>query len=282
MNQAASVRSRLLNLAKSQNQEHGMLLIRYVVERFLYRLGRSEHRGQFILKGAMLLLALNPGFRRITKDLDLLGFGDPNEHHLLECIKTCCEIPVEDDGVIFDTQTITAQPIREELEYGGLRVVFKAQIGNAVLPIQIDIGFGDAITPQPEDLSLPTLLGHPAPNLRVYPILTVIAEKIHAITTLGMANTRLKDYYDLYSITKVFTINPTALQTALQRTFANRNTAMFTTLPLGLTDEFTLSPIKISQWQAFLRRNKINPTELNLSQVVAEIVPWLAFISEES
>ena len=281
MNQAASVRAKLLNLAKSQNHEHGTLLMRYALERFLYRLGCSKHREQFVLKGAMLLLARNPNFRRVTKDLDLLGFGDPAEDHILECIRTCCETPVEDDGVTFDITTMTCQPIREELEYGGLRVLLKASIGSAVLPLQIDIGFGDAITPQPEDLSLPTLLGHAAPNLKAYPILTVIAEKIHAITTLGMANTRLKDYYDLYSIAKAFTINPTDLQTALQRTFANRNTIMFTTLPLGLTEEFALSNVKITQWQAFLRRNKINPNELTLTQVVAEITPWLVLVTDE-
>jgi hypothetical protein len=149
-----------------------------------------------------------------------------------------------------------------------------------VLPMQIDIGFGDAVTPQPEDLLLPTLLGHPAPNLRAYPILTVVAEKIHAISTLGMANTRLKDYYDLYSIAQTHTINPSALETALRCTFVNRATPMFTGLPIGLTEEFTLSTVKIAQWQAFLRRNKISPNELSLTQVIVDITPWLAFLEE--
>ena len=145
----ASVRTRLVNLAHERGEETGMLFTRYALERFLYRLGASKHRNSFVLKGAMLLRALDPSFRRATKDLDLLGFGSTDAERIAICFRECCALDVEDDGLDFDTSALTCTPIREELEYGGLRISFVARLGNAVLRIQIDVGFGDAITPAP-------------------------------------------------------------------------------------------------------------------------------------
>ena len=141
-------------------------------------------------------------------DLDLLGFGPSDPEHLAACFCGCAAFPVEDDGLDFDTSALTCTPIREELEYGGQRVTFIARLGKAVLPIQIEVGFGDAITPGPEDLLFPTLLKQAQPNIRAYPVVTSIAEKRHAMVKLGMPNTRMKDYYDLYGISQTFTINP--------------------------------------------------------------------------
>ncbi len=247
-NMAVSVRMRLVKIAHERSEESGMLFTRYALERFLYRLGQFGQRSNFVLKGAMLLHALDPGFRRATKDLNLLGFGSSDPDHLAACFHECATFPVEDDGLDFDTSQLTCVPIREEFEYGGQRVSFTARLGKAVLPIQIDVGFGDAITPRPEDLLYPTLLKQAQPNIRAYPVVTSVAEKLHAMVKLGMANTRMKDYYDLYIISQTFTINPLELRTALERTFERRGTPMPMGLPLGLSAEFVLNPLKISQW----------------------------------
>ena len=195
---AASVRARLVTLAHERGEEAGMIMTRYALERFLYRLGQSDHRPNFVLKGALLLRALDPAFRRATKDLDLLGFGPSDAAHVSACIQDCCALQVEDDGLEFDTSALTCTPIREDLEYGGLRVAFAARLGSAWLRMQVDVGFGDAVTPMPQDLLYPTLLDQPPPNVRAYPVITAVAEKLHAVTVLGMSNTRMNDYYDLY------------------------------------------------------------------------------------
>jgi predicted nucleotidyltransferase component of viral defense system len=224
VNHAASVRDKLVSLAKKSGQEAGILFLRYALKRFLHRLGASEYRARFVLKGAMRLLALGSEFRRTTKDLDLLGFG--NQGQLLECIHRCCTLTVPEDGVVFDASTIKLGPIRQDLEYGGWRVNLIARLGSAVLPLQIDVGYGDAVTPPPEDILYPSLLEYPAPQIRAYPVETIIAEKLHAICVLGMGNTRLKDYYDLYWIAQTFSPDKNTLHTALERTFASRQTPM--------------------------------------------------------
>jgi predicted nucleotidyltransferase component of viral defense system len=271
----ASVRTRLVALAHERGEEAGLVFTRYALERFLYRLGRSVHRDSFVLKGAMLLRALDNGFRRSTKDLDLLGFGASDAERVTTCIRACCALEVEDDGLDFDTTALVCAPIREELEYGGVRATFVARLGSAALRMQIDVGFGDAVTPAPEDLLYPTLLAQPQPNVRAYPVVTVVAEKLHAITVLGMANTRLKDYYDLYCIAQTFALQPDELRVALERTFERRATPLPTELPLGLSEAFALNPTKVAQWQGFLKRNGIDSSELSLERVVAQIRPWM-------
>lgn len=199
-NIASSVRARLVTLAHERGEEAGMLFTRYALERFLYRLGQSAHRNDFVLKGAMLLGALDPTFRRATKDLDLLGLKSSDAERVAACFRDCCALEVEDDGLDFDASALSCTPIREQLEDGGLRVSFSARLGSAKLRIQVDVGFGDAVTPAPQDLLYPTLLNQPQPNVRAYPVVTAVAEKLHAITVLGMGNTRMKDYFDLYCI----------------------------------------------------------------------------------
>ncbi len=252
-----------------------MVFTRYALERFLYRLGESKHRNDFVLKGAMLLRALDPTFRRATKDLDLLGFGASDGERVSACFRECCALQVEYDGLDFDASALTCTPIREELEYGGLRVSFAARLGSARLRIQVDVGFGDAVTPAPQDLLYPTLLHQPQPNVRAYPVVTVVAEKLHAITVLGMGNTRMKDYYDLYCIAQTFALTPDELNAALERTFRSRNTPLAAALPLGLSLEFARNPEKIAQWRGFLKRNGIVAPELTLETVIERIRPWL-------
>ena len=184
-NIASSVRARLVALAHERGKEAGMLFTRYALERFLYRLGESSHRNDFVLKGAMLLRALDPTFRRATKDLDLLGFGSSDMERVADCFRDCCALEVEDDGLDSDVSALSCTPIRERLEDGGLRVSFSAQLSSARLRIQVDVGFGDAVTPAPQDLRYPTLLNQPQPNVRAYPVVTAVAEKLHAIHRTG-------------------------------------------------------------------------------------------------
>jgi predicted nucleotidyltransferase component of viral defense system len=191
----ASVRARLLNSAKQQNQQFQLLLTRFVLERLLYRLSLTTHRDRFVLKGAMLVTTWFANPHRPTRDIDFLGFGDPDPKMMLAFRKKYVPLKV-DDGVELDTASLRVDQIREELEYGGLRIKTIATVGGARVSVVIDIGFGDAIE-RIEDVELLGLLDLPAPRLRAYARETVIAEKFQAIVMLGRANSRMKDYYDI-------------------------------------------------------------------------------------
>lgn len=200
-NIGASVRARLLNLARQRKQPFDVLLTRYVLERLLYRLSTTAHRDRFVLKGAMLLTTWFDDPARPTRDLDLLGFGDPDADAMLGIFREICAVPA-DDGVTFDIAALAIDRIREELAYGGLRIKTVATIDRARIPVVVDIGFGDAVEPGLDELDLPVLLDLPAPRLRVYARETVIAEKFQAIVMLGHANSRMKDYYDIWLLSR--------------------------------------------------------------------------------
>jgi predicted nucleotidyltransferase component of viral defense system len=251
-NVGASVRQRLLNLAKTRGQPLELLLTRYALERLLHRLSLSPHRERFVLKGALLLTTWFDEPHRATRDLDLLGFGDPSEDALLSVFRDVMTITA-DDGVSFDTAKLKIQPIREDLEYGGSRLSTIAALSGARISIVIDVGFGDAIEPGAEDIDLPVLLDMPSPHLRAYPLETVIAEKLHAMVALGMANSRMKDYYDVWMLTRTFALDPGRLQRAIDATFARRSTPLLSSVPEGLSDAFAANAGKQAQWQAFAR-----------------------------
>lgn len=196
-NLAASVRQRLLNIAKRNGEAFDLVLTRYALERLLYRLGNSRYHNQFLLKGAMLFAVWGGAPHRPTRDLDLLGFG-PNDLPQVQAVfQNICQVPVEPDGLKFLPDTVRVSEIREDQEYQGVRLPFDAKLENAIIPIQVDIGYGDAVTPAPQEISYPTLLEFPAPQLRAYPIYTVVAEKFQALVLLGIANSRMKDFYDI-------------------------------------------------------------------------------------
>jgi predicted nucleotidyltransferase component of viral defense system len=242
-NIGASVRARLLDRARAERSDFQILLTRYALERLLYRLSVSEHRDRFILKGAMLFVTWVADPFRPTRDLDLLGHGDNDVE------------AIADNGVIFDGAALQAALIREEVEYGGVRVRTMATIDGARVPIQVDVGFGDAVTPEPVEIDYPTLLDAPAPHLRAYPVETVVAEKFEALVTLGMANSRLKDFYDLWLIAQTFELRQSTLVDAVRRTFERRRTALVADTPIGLTDEFAAT--WNAQWRAFLGRERM-------------------------
>ena len=249
-NIGASVRQRLLNLAHARGQPMELLLTRYALERLLHRLSLSPHRERFVLKGAMLLATWFDEPHRATRDVDLLGFGDAAEDALLATIREIMAVEV-DDGVIFDLKGLRIEAIREEVEYGGSRLRTTATLAGARIPITVDIGFGDAVEPGVEDIDLPVLLDMPSPHLRAYPLETVIAEKFHATVALGRANSRMKDYYDVWMLTRAFEIERERLQRAIAATFDRRNTVIPPEVPDGLSDAFATDPVKQRQWDAF-------------------------------
>lgn len=260
-NIAASVRARLLNLARQTGQPFDVLLTRFVHERLLYRLSRSLHVDRFVLKGAMLLTTWLPGTARGTRDLDLLGFGDSGEQHIVGIFREILSIPAA-DGVEFDAAGLRASPIREELEYGGLRLRGAASLAGARIAVVVDIGFGDSIEPGLESIDYPALLDLPAPKLRAYAPETVIAEKFQAMVALGRANSRMKDFYDVWILTKTFDFAQDRLSRAIAATFARRQTAIPADLPDALTTAFAEDPLKQRQWTAFAADLENAPRQL--------------------
>ncbi|MCL6620241.1 nucleotidyl transferase AbiEii/AbiGii toxin family protein [Thermomonas hydrothermalis] len=269
-----SIRQRLLNHAKATGEEFQRTLDRYAVERLLYRLSISRHRDDFLLKGAMLFRHWFEQEHRPTRDADFLGFGAPDPARIEAIISELCELEL-DDGLAFDLASLRVSEIRETAHYHGLRVNLRARLGTAECLIQWDIGFGDAVTPGPEDAKLPTLLDDlPAPWLRIYPRETVFAEKLEVIVMLGMTNSRMKDYFDLFSLVREGQLDPTLLRDAVSATFARRNTPMPDSLPVGLTQAFASDNTKQKQWRAFLERARLKAP--GLEEVVAELAGVVA------
>ncbi|MCK6405817.1 MAG: nucleotidyl transferase AbiEii/AbiGii toxin family protein [Rhodocyclaceae bacterium] len=254
---AASVRARLLNLAKAQGVEFNQVLIRFALERILYRLSQSEHADRFLLKGALLFTLWYDMPHRPTRDADLLGFGPCDLDSIAQTFRDIADIDV-DDGMVFDPASVTAEEIRKEAGYAGARVLISGEIAKARCKTQIDIGFGDTVTPGPIDAVYPVLInGLPAPRLRTYSVYTVVAEKLHAIALLGMANSRLKDYLDLSVLLYRETLDADTLASAIAATFIRRGMAVPTSLPVGLTDEFSGDATRQALWHAFLKKNEL-------------------------
>ncbi len=268
-NRIASIRQRLLDRARTCGEDFQLVLDRYAVERLLYRLSISPHREQFLLKGALLFALWFDQPHRPTRDADLLGFGPPDPERLAALVAELCAIEA-DDGLRFDVGSMAVEPIREEAAYEGLRIRLLAFLGDARCHVQWDVGFGDAVTPAPADVDYPVLLeGMPAPRLRVYSRETVFAEKLEAIATLGIANSRMKDYFDLAALIREGAMDHAVLADAIRATFERRGTEFPDGLPFGLTEEFSGDAQKQEQWNAFLRRNRLASTDL--ATIVAEI-----------
>ena len=269
--ESASVKQRLLNLAKARGEEFNMLLVRYVLERLLFRLERSAFGSQFVVKGAMMFYVWSDAPHRPTRDLDLLSAGPPDLDRLAEVFRAVCATQVDDDGVAFAPATVKALRIRAEEEYKGVRITFTASLGRARVPVQVDVGFGDATVPLPELTTFPVLLGHAAPHLRAYRRETAIAEKFHAMVDLGMANSRMKDFFDLHYLANRFAFDGQLLGTAIRATFSRRSTPVPTSAPVALTAEFFADAGKLAQWKGFLNRSRLAGAELTLLAVATQV-----------
>jgi predicted nucleotidyltransferase component of viral defense system len=273
-NIAASVRQRLADLSERKGVDFQQVLSSYAIERFLYRLSISKHAKDFVLKGATLF-TLWEGFpHRQTRDVDLLGFGDKSVETLVEVFKTILVSPAPDDGLTF-SQAVTAEPIRAVQEYGGTRVTVIANLGNARITVGVDVGFGDKITPPPQEVEFPTLLDFPKPVIRAYPVETVVAEKLQALVMLGIANSRMKDFFDLWHIAKHTAFEGEKLAAAIGATFERRKTPIPEQTPIGLSAEFAGNPAKQTQWRAFCRKALGGEESDTLEEVVQFLSTFL-------
>ncbi len=271
-----SVQARLLNYSRKHEVNHNHTLTRYGIERLMYRLARSPHADQFVLKGAMLFVLWLEDLHRPTQDLDLLGFGDLSAPKLRSIFEDVCEIPVEDDGIKFSKDGIKIEEIREAEVYQGLRVKIPGRLGNTKLNVSVDIGFGDAIVPDPEKSDYPVLLDLPHPEIKAYPRETVVAEKVDAIILLGLRNSRMKDYYDLWIMARHFEFDGAILTDAIKATLERRGRRLQTDQLPGLDNSFAQTPSKQTQWKAFLRRIALDQSNLELSAVVSAIHTFLS------
>ena len=261
-NLAASVRARLKQHADASKQDFNLTLTHYGPERLLYRLSVSTHASNFLLKGALLFTLWYDMAHRPTRDADLLGFGPDDVETAVNTFRQICQTPVT-DAIVFDPASVKGSIIRKEAGYGGVRIDLQATLDGARIALQVDIGFGDAVTPAPQTITYPVLLDEfPAPQLRAYPKCTVISEKFHAVCLLGLANTRMKDYFDLWVLLNDTTIDRLDVRRAIQATLERRKLIQPHRLPIGLTDTFSQDAIKQTQWKAFLKKNRLDHIEL--------------------
>ena len=275
-NLAASVRQRLLNLARERRDEFQLVLMRYGIERLLYRLSQSPHADAFVLKGAVLFQMWTGQPHRSTLDVDFLATGKENAVAPYESIiRTVCGQGVEPDGLVFNPATVQGEAIREEQRYHGVRIHVTAMLGTARVPVQIDIGFGDAITPAADRVQYPSLIGMPTAALAAYPRETVVAEKYEAMVSLGIANSRMKDFYDVLVLARHFEFHGPTLARAIQATFARRGTPVPTDKPLALTPAFTADASKQAQWSAFVRRGRLTLAVPAFADVIADLDGFL-------
>ncbi len=271
---AASVRDRLLKKARETNRPFQELLQYYAMERFLYRLSQSPHADRFILKGALMLVVWKASRFRSTLDIDLLGETNNDVDSIVGKIKEICIQGVEPDGIEFDISDINGERIKEDADYEGVRVKFKGFLNRARITMQIDVGFGDVIIPAASPVDYPIILDFPKPALKGYSMESLIAEKFEAMVKLGILNSRMKDFYDIYSLCYQFNFDGEKLTKAIHETFNNRGTGI-TDNPVAFSDEFINDPSKNAQWRAFIKRNRITNAPGELKEVVKLIAKFL-------
>ena len=266
---AASVRDRLKALAVKQGENFDLVLVRYGIERLLYRLSKSPLKAKFILKGAMLFRVWDGRLHRETRDLDLASFGDSSVETAVKSFQAVCAVPVPDDGLVF--MDVRGEPLQAQEDYGGVRLTVLAKLTAARITIQVDVGFGNRITPPAKEIEFPTLLDFPAPKLRAYPVETVISEKLQALVDLGLRNSRFKDYFDLWHLGRTVRFEGPVLVAAIRATFDQRQTAFPETDPVGLTAKFVDDVQRQTMWRAFLR--KVDPQSRDVA--LADTVDFL-------
>lgn len=280
-NVAASIHQRLLNKARESGRPFNEVVQYYALERWLYRLAQSAYRDQFVLKGALMLLVWKLPVSRPTRDIDLLGRVGNSLDSVREIMAAICQISVPEDGMSFDVGTVVTERIAENADYEGVRAKFEGRLGNTRLPIQIDIGFSDIVTPAPISIEYPVILDHPSPELRAYNRETVIAEKFEAMVKLGELNSRMKDFFDIWTLARTGEFDGGELQLAVEQTFHRRGTPL-TADPVCFSDDFAMSVAKATQWRAFLRRNRFGDVPDSFLEIAALVARFLRPIAASS
>jgi predicted nucleotidyltransferase component of viral defense system len=279
-NLPASVKARLANLAREQREDFQELLSRYGRERLLYRLSVSEFQERFILKGALLFAYWTGAPHRPTRDLDLLGYGDPDIAVLENVFRDLCAVEVQPDGLVFQPDSVKGERIKDEEKYEGVRLHMTALLEKSRIPLQIDVGFGDRVVPEPEEIDFPTLLDFPTPHLRSYTRESMVAEKFEAMVKLGMLNTRMKDFFDVWTISREFAFDGPTLSRAVKATLETRGTTVPNEPPLALSPEFYDDREKNAQWKAFLNKAKLNAERKLLPEIAEALRVFLVPVSE--
>lgn len=278
-NVSASVRARLQNRAKDEGRPFQEFLQYYGLERFLFRLSRSPHGGKFVLKGALMLRVWDAASSRPTRDIDFLGFTNNDIDEVEAIIVDACNGDCADDGIVFDSKSVKGERIKEDADYEGIRVKFVGYLEKARIPMQIDIAFGDVMHPNATLADYPTLLDGPGLTLQVYPRETVIAEKFQAMVHLGTLNSRMKDFYDIWLLSRQFDFDGPGLGEAISKTFENRGTAIETN-PIAFTPAFYENEDKAKQWAAFLRKSHLTGGPADLGEAVRHISVFLDPVAE--
>ena len=274
-NFAASVHARLLAVNHQRKADFHLTLQRYVAERFLYRLGLSPYRDRFVLKGAMLFVLWEDDAARSTKDLDLAGYVDNDADAIGRAFREVASIPSPQDGLDFALDTLEITPIRDAAEYHGFRLNLDVLLGKAVVPFQVDVGFGDLIVPAPADVTYPVLLDGEPPHVRAYPREAVVAEKLHAMAHYGGANSRYKDFFDVDRLSTRFDFDGTTLSASITATFSRRDSASLATWPVALTTSFYADEGRSDQWRRYLIRMKLLEISTDFTTIGSRVIAFL-------
>lgn len=273
-NYSASVHQKLFNYAKNSHRHFNDLLTYFAMERFLYRLSQSKHKDTFVLKGALMFIVWEAPYSRATHDIDVLGRGDNTIPRLIETVREICTTPVPPDGMMYDSQSVVASQSQWESEYVGVRFGFVSRLGNARIPLQMDIGFGDAVFPKPDEIDYPAILDFPKPRLKGYPRETVVAEKLQAMFDLGMLNSRLKDFYDIWLLSVLFSFDGPSLTQAMKGTFDHRKTD-FSVEPAPFTKAFYMDKNKQVLWGKFVQKNALDTAPESLEILINALKKFL-------
>lgn len=274
-NAAQSVHQQLLNKAKETKRPFNELLQYYVIEKFLLRMSQSPYTDEFVLKGALLLRAIGISEFRPTRDIDVLKYGKDSIPKVKNIIAECCSIEVKEDGLNFDPKSVISEEIRKQEEYDGIRITLQSTLGNARIHLQIDIGFGDVVTPEPLLIEYPTLIDVETPRLKAYTLESAIAEKYQAMVDKGVLNSRMKDYYDIYYLCENRSFKGEQLQSAIEKTFQRRKTAIPKEVPIALSPDFYENDTKVHQWEAFIHKISDYRTPQNLKIIVSRVYNFL-------
>jgi hypothetical protein len=278
-NISASVHQRLLNKARESRRPFNELLQYFAIERFMYRLSKTPHVERFILKGALMLPVWKAPLTRPTKDIDLLGYLDTDVQIITNAFRDVCEQGVESDGMLFDADSVSGEIIMEEADYGGIRVGLQGSLGSARVSLQIDVGFGDVITPSASEITYPTILDMPPPALRGYSRESTVAEKFQAMVKLGALNSRMKDFYDIWMLSCEFNFEGSVLAAAITSTFQNRRTDVPKRI-VPLEESFGKDPTKTSQWQGFISKSKLDNVPHSFAECIAALGVFLRPVAE--
>lgn len=278
-NTVASIHQRLLNVSKQTGRSFNDLVLFYAIERFLYRLSKSAFADRIVLKGGLMLQVWNVPATRVTRDIDLLGRLSNDLDQIKGMVRAVCAVPVEDDGLVFDPQTVATVRITEDADYDGVRATFRGEFGKVPLAMQIDFGFSDVITPEPAHIVYPSVLDHPPAQLLAYNRETVVAEKFEAMTKLGELNSRMKDFFDVWVLGQNFAFDGRLLTDAIRSTFARRQTQIESE-PACFAERFTNAPAKVAQWRGFIRTNRVVNAPAEFGQVVVHEQQFLQPVAQ--